>query len=212
MRGFLTSPSARATCSRHSAPGSRASLENLPQRLFRGGDVGRLAGAREGGRGHDCQRGIVPVRRTAASRRSRACPRSAASAETAAMPNGAVRILQRVLDARQPAIGQRRSGRPRPPAAPARGLRRVVRKQQRGDEAPLVHRLQQVDRVEHVPRFRMASSLTSVSIDDGSGSFNANRRRLDDLLLDAAAERAQVLAARRQRRRRSRSPTIVRLA
>jgi hypothetical protein len=82
--GFLTSPSARATCSRHSAPVSRASLEN-----FR--SVSSAAATSAGS--------LEPASAAAATMANAgsfrftngritsiaACPRSTASAETAAM-------------------------------------------------------------------------------------------------------------------------------
>jgi hypothetical protein len=177
---------------------ARIGRESL-QRLFGDRDVLGRCAARERRGGDNRERGIV-LRDERPHHVHRGLAAQHGDRRHRGDAHRAIRILQRALDARQPAIGQRRPGGFGHPQGPRPNRRRFMRQQQRRHQAPLVHRFEQIHRVKHAPRLGMGELADQRFDRRGIGIVEAQRRRLDDLLLDAAAERSQVLAARRHRR------------
>ena len=129
-----------------------------------------------------------------ASRPSASSRLSAASARTAARRTSPSLSLSDRSTPRSQWALRSLAGRGRDLQRPGAHLRRLVMQQQRRHEVALVERLEQIDGVDDPPRIGVRQ-LGDQRFDGVEvGGVEANLRRLHVLLLDAAAERGDVLA------------------
>ena len=151
----------------------------------------RAGGQRDRGGHHNARIRILQVRPHQADRLPAADCRNGTHRSRA---DGGVLVGQQPLDRRQPLLGQPRPDRlERPERARANHGRRVVQ-EQRCDQVPLFERFQQVHGIDDAPFVGMGQ-LFDERLDRLQVRLRAaDVSRRDLAMLDAAAERGQILA------------------